>query len=168
MMERTKEKEVIYFGVYHGNDVDHEMVKHLIKAVNEGRRYNHDVCALVEQDVPGGMKWGFMGHIDIGQDDGLLLRNCSTWGDVSFDGRDLSAGYVPGDGEACIVRETTEVICFNEGRMDISLSNDTFSLAETRVYLGEMARARLFHITCDYRSSLPQEDSLPDSGEQEA
>lgn len=151
------EHEFIYFGIYHGEDVGYEMVKHLVRAVNKGWSYKHDTCALVEQEHPGRSSWVYMDHIDIDVDEDsgkLLLKSCSSWGDQNVEAEDVSAGYVPNSGEACIVREGTCTICAGEGKKDIRMDNDVFSLENLRIYLGEMARGRLFRTVWDCRYSL--------------
>ena len=146
--KNMKENELTYFGVYHDGDVDHGMVDHLIKAVNEGRKFQHDVCALIEQRshiTPNVLNWAFMDHIDMASDDshymGLAFKHCTAWGEDQTEGEAITVGY-PDDTETSLCVTSHEVILFGSGDRTQIFTRSFFSLPETRIYLGEAARAR--------------------------
>ena len=144
-----KEHEITYFGVYHDGDVDHGMVDHLIKAVNAGRQFQHDVCALIEQRshiTPNVLNWAFMNHIDMVPDDshymGLTFKHCTAWGEDQTEGEAISVGH-PDDLETYLCVASLENILFGSGDKTQFFTRSVFSLPETRMYLGEMAKARM-------------------------
>lgn len=143
-----KENELTYFGVYHDGDVNHGMVDHLIKAVNEGREYRHDAYALIEQRshiTPNVLKWAFMNHIDMAPDDshymGLAFKHCTAWGEDQTGSDAITVGY-PDDTETCLCVTSHDVILYGSGDKTRIFTRSFFSLPETRIYLGEAAKAR--------------------------
>ena len=161
-----KENELTYFGVYHDGDVDHGMVDHLIKAVNEGRAYKHDVCALIEQRshiTPNVLNWAFMDHIDMASDDsrymGLAFKHCTAWGEEQTEGEAITVGY-PDDTETCLCVTSHDVILFGYGDKTQSFTRSFFSLPETRIYLGEAAWARREDYTKEYELLKEEANSI--------
>lgn len=141
-------KDIVYFGVYHESDIDHGIVDHLINAVNGGREYKHDVCALIEQRshiTPNVLAWAFMDHIDMAPDDshymGIAFRQCTAWGEEQTEGTAVAVGY-PDDTETCLHISDEGIVLFGKGNKTQVFTRSCFSLPETRIYLGELAKAR--------------------------